>query len=172
MDTDLLPELRITLKLSAEYGTIMEFHLETLAKEYREGASLVEPYAEVFTRDGFSTQSWMWAAVMAEYSRRDLSVLDDRYPALAGITEELQKIWGGEFVAGIWKASPVAHPGWLGGVGVGEHFAGRKWEERLEGPSWSWMSHPSSVSVDPLAIADVKVLECLAELASPDGWSV
>ncbi len=62
----------------------------------------------------------MWAAVIAEYSRRDLSFLDDRYPALAGVTEELQRIWGGEFVAGFWKDSLVQHLGWAGGVGVDE----------------------------------------------------
>lgn len=167
-DTYLHPESRISSKTSPQYESLKEFHLKTLAKGYQEQVFLAEQDAKGFTQDGPSTQSRTWAAVMAEYSRRDLSVLDDRYPALAGVTEELQNIWGGEFVAGFWKASLVAHLGWVGGVGAGEQFAGRKWERRLEGPSWSWMSHPSSVSIDPLAITDVKVLGCEVELAFPD----
>jgi len=88
MDTYLHPESRLSSKVSSQYETLKDFHLERLPKEYREQASLTEQDAKGFTRDGLSTQSRMWTAVMAEYSGRDLSVLDDRYPALAVITEE------------------------------------------------------------------------------------
>jgi hypothetical protein len=168
MDTYLHPKARLSSKMSTQYEALKDFQLERLAKEYREQTSLTEQDPKGFMEDGFSTQCRMWTAVMAEYSRRDLSVLDDRYRALAGIAEELQKIWGGEYVAGFWKDSLVQHLGWIGGVGANEQFGGRKWENRLEGPSWSWMSHPSSVSIDPVAITDVKVLGCETELAFPD----
>lgn len=168
MDTYLHPQSRISCIVATEVDTLQDFHLERLAKEYREQPLLAVRDTKGFTKDGHSTRSKIWTTVMAEFSRRDLSVLDDRYPALAGITEELQKIWGGEFVAGFWKDSLVDHLSWVGGVCSDEQFAGRKWEQRLEGPSWSWMSHPSSVSIDPLATTDVKVLGCETELAFPD----
>jgi hypothetical protein len=105
---------------------------------------------------------------MAEYSRRDLSELNDHYPALAGVTKELQNVWGGEYVAGFWKDSLLEHLGWRGGVCTNEQFAGKKWEKRLQGPSWSWMSHPSSVSVNPIVITDVEILGYETELEFPD----
>src|SRR5204862_6741960 len=109
------PEPRLHSKTSSLYETLKHFHLDRMAKEYRELASLVEQDASGFTREGFGTQCRMWATMMAEYSRRDLSVLHDRYLALAGVTEELQKIWGCEYVAGFWKDSLVQHIGWVGG---------------------------------------------------------
>ena len=168
MDTYLHLELRLDSRTSTHHEILEEFHLEKLANEYREQASVTSQDAEGFMKSGFSTQCQMWATVMAEYSRRDMSLLDDRYRALAGITEELQNIWGGEYVAGFWKDSLVQHLGWVGGVGANKQFGGRKREKRLEGPSWSWMSHPSSVSIDPVAITDIKVLGCETELALPD----
>lgn len=168
MDTYLHPEPRLHSKTSSLYETLKEFHLDKIAKEYREHASFAEQDAEGFTKDGFGTQCRMWATLMAEYSRRDLSVLDDRYPALAGVTEELQKIWGGEYVAGFWRDSLVRHLGWAGGVSADERFGGKKWEKRLQGPSWSWMSYPSSISINPIAITDVEILGCETELAYPN----
>ncbi|KAJ8113101.1 hypothetical protein ONZ43_g5230 [Nemania bipapillata] len=171
MPTYLRPQTRLGSASSRSLSnTLHEFHLERLAKEYLEKPSILkEQNVEGFDLDTceFSNQCRMWAAVMTEYSRRDLAVLDDRFPALAGITEELQKIWGGEFVAGFWKDSLVQHLGWVGGVVMNEQYAGNQWERRLEGPSWSWMSHPSSVSIDPVVITDVEVLGYEVELAFP-----
>jgi len=166
METYLHPELRINSKTSLEYSMLQSFHLKSLVKEYDENAILIKEDIDGFTTRGYSRQSQIWTNLMAEYSRRDMSVIDDRYPALAGITEELQKIWGGEYLAGFWKTSVVQHLGWVGGAI--EEFGGTKWESRLEGPSWSWMSHPSSISINPVAITDVKVLDCVIELASVD----
>lgn len=165
MDTYLGPESRINSRISPFYGILQDFHLERLAKEYDGNASLTKDDIDGFTVRGYCRQSQIWTSVMAEYSRRDMSVIDDRYPALAGVTEELQKIWGGEYVAGFWKSSLVQNLGWVGGV-TNEEFGSRKWESRLEGPSWSWMSHPSSISIDPVAITDVKVLAYGTKLAS------
>jgi Heterokaryon incompatibility protein (HET) len=167
MDTYLDLELPINSKASPEYGILQNFHLERLAKEYDGNAFLTKEDIDGFTARGYSRQSQIWTSLMAEYSRRDISVINDRYPALAGVTEELQKIWDGEYAAGFWKGSLVQHLGWVGGVN-NEEFGGRKWKSRLEGPSWSWMSHPSSISIDPVAVTDVKVLGCVTELASID----
>ncbi|CAM1508024.1 Fc.00g048720.m01.CDS01 [Cosmosporella sp. VM-42] len=137
----LYPQSHLSSILGSQYSTLEEFHLETLAKKYLEQSSVLRAQdAKGFDINNgqFSTRCQVWTAVIAEYSRRDLAVLDDRYPALAGITEELQK------------------------------YAGKKWERRLGGPSWSWMSHPSSVSIDPVAVTDVEVLACETELAFPN----
>lgn len=88
--------------------------------------------------------------------------------AYGGITRELQRNWGHEYLAGFWRASPVQHLGWMGGVAADEKFGGSRWTKRLEGPSWSWLSHPSSVRIDPVAFHDVKVLCFTVELAIPD----
>lgn len=172
LPTSLQPEARLSSYISSDRNTLTEFHLETLLKSYSERSSVLKAQdAQGFdlTNSGhFSSQCRMWGAVMAEYSKRDLAVLDDRFPALAGITEELQRAWGGEFIAGFWKDSLVQHLGWVGGVVAGEQYAGKTWEERLSGPSWSWMSHPSSISIDPVAITDVEVIGYEVELAFPD----
>ncbi|KAF4627069.1 hypothetical protein G7Y89_g11087 [Cudoniella acicularis] len=147
MDTYLYPESRINSRTSREYGMVQNFHLENLAKEY-EGSFLTKEDFKGFTERGHSRQSQIWTSLMAEYSRRDISVIDDRYSALAGVTEELQKIWGGKYIAGLWENSLVQHLGWSGGVN-NEEFGGRKWESRLEGPSWSWMCYSSAKARRP-----------------------
>lgn len=167
MDTHLVPESRINSRNSNKSQILQSLHLKSLEKEYDGNPYLIGCDIDGFTAQGYSRQSQIWTSVMAEYSRRDMAVIDDRYPALAAVAEELQNIWGGEYVAGFWKVSLVQHLGWVGGVNI-EEFGGRKWESRLEGPSWSWMSHPSSISIQPVAVTDVKVLGCGIKLASVD----
>ncbi|KAE9379603.1 HET-domain-containing protein, partial [Stipitochalara longipes BDJ] len=130
---------QITLKcgLQSFRPPIDTFFGPELAKEYDGNALFVEDYMDSLAQEITSKQSQLWTSIMAEYSRRDISVIEDRYPALAGVTEELQKIWGGKFIAGFWEDYLVQHLGWVGGVN-NEEFGGRKWESRLEGPSWSW----------------------------------
>lgn len=168
LDTDLYPESRLVTMFGLRHITPFNFHLKSLEMEYRKHASVKEEDGENFFQHGFSVQCQTWAEVMVEYSRRSLSEIDDRYPALSAITEEFQKIWGGDYLAGFWRNCLVQHLGWTGGVSANERLGGKECNKRLEGPSWSWLSHPSSVSIDPVAISDLKVLSCTTDLTFSD----
>jgi hypothetical protein len=95
-------------------------------------------------------QVQIWADLINEYSGRDLSVFEDRLPALAGIAYELWKYWGDTYVAGFWKASLVQHLGWCKRGSDELHgerkiFVGMDANKRIGSPSWSWSTVPYRV---------------------------
>jgi hypothetical protein len=90
----------------------------------------------------------MWKDIISHYSGRDLSVFEDRLPALAGIASELSKycgdifMMGDNYLSGFWQETLIQHLGWRGKGRKTETgrqiFANCEPNKRIGMPMWSW----------------------------------
>jgi hypothetical protein len=87
-----------------------------------------------------SSEPWrFWAAVVKEATRRKLTYGRDKLVCLAGIAEELQKLFRSEYLAGLW-----AHDLHTGLVWHLPYESDLVMEYRA--PSWSWAAYDGPVS--------------------------
>jgi hypothetical protein len=90
-----------------------------------------------------------WMTMVRQYSILDLTLFEDRLPALSGIVKELHSIWEDQYIAGFWKSSILQQLGWYRtrsptGLMPFSHIDTSK---RIGLPSWSWKSAPFPVSM-------------------------
>jgi hypothetical protein len=90
-----------------------------------------------------------WMVIIGDYTERQLSVANDKFPAISAIAERVAKLTGDEYIAGMWKTRFFEDLLWVGlwkfpsyrerpylyldgnsDVGVGRYVA----------PTWSWAS--------------------------------
>ena len=79
-------------------------------------------------RDGLYT---LWRGLVAEFSRRKLTVSSDKLPALSGLARSFGAALGDEYVAGLWRGDLVRGLLW---VLFHDSGAPAMWRA----PSWSW----------------------------------
>ena len=110
------------------------------------------------------TQRYTWTRIIQEYSERDISLFEDRLPALAGIAAELANSWNDTYVAGFWHRTIVRHlgwyrraPTWRSGTPKGI-FESVGCTRRIGSPSWSWATVPYAVHVDDMNSPDAQLL--------------
>jgi hypothetical protein len=115
-------------------------------------------------------QSHLWPELIEEFSKRDLSIYEDRLPALAGIAHELSMYWGGTYVAGFWNEVLNEHMAWA------KHFyrpsdptfLGTDISKRIGRPSWSWSTLPHAIQFHKLDAPEARIVDCKVELTFPD----
>ncbi|KIN05151.1 hypothetical protein OIDMADRAFT_116581, partial [Oidiodendron maius Zn] len=86
-------------------------------------------------------QSNLWQGLVMEYSKRNLSYMKDRLPALAGIASELRNIWKDEYIAGFWKRTLIFDLLWYR-----PKDAVHTVNSNSCSPTWSWSTVPYPVS--------------------------
>jgi len=74
----------------------------------------------------------LWRQLVQNYTLRDLTYPDDRFPALSGVASEIQKRIDDIYIAGLWRDD--LHRGLVWEV----HRSGPAAKYRA--PSWSWAS--------------------------------
>jgi hypothetical protein len=80
-----------------------------------------------------------WTTLVSNYSRRRLTVLSDRLPALSGVAEKFQEAWGGEkYYAGLWPKHFVEFLSWRHDLQLQGESLTRP--SPCGSPSWSWAS--------------------------------
>ncbi|KAF4632651.1 hypothetical protein G7Y89_g5472 [Cudoniella acicularis] len=77
-----------------------------------------------------------WAWIQSAYSQLKLSLAEDRYRALGGIVEELQRVTGDIYIAGVWKNNIARSLAWFRSKNVVKEAAPYTPPPR---PSWSWL---------------------------------
>ena len=119
------------------------------------------------TRENYLTvtQNRIWKQIICEYSKRDLTLFDDRLPALAGIATELAKSWNDVYLAGFWKKTIIQHLGWYRSTPA-LNFEGVHCTKRIGSPSWSWVTVPYPVSITELDRTDAKLIDSGIQLVS------
>ncbi|KAL9118761.1 MAG: hypothetical protein Q9187_004690 [Circinaria calcarea] len=122
-----------------------------------------------------TTQNQIWKRIVGEYSGRDLTLFEDRLPALAGIATELAISWNDVhlvYLAGFWKKTIIQHLGWhrststLQRVGLPRNIDGVHCTKRIGSPSWSWVTVPYSVSIREPERTDAKLINSGVQLVS------
>ncbi|CZR66340.1 uncharacterized protein PAC_16241 [Phialocephala subalpina] len=117
------------------------------------------------------TQDQKWTQIIHDYSTRDLTVFDDRLPALAGIATELAKSWNDIYLAGFWKKTIIQHLGWYRNTPYRtgfprKNFKGVDCTKRTGSPSWSWVSAPYPVLINTVGDSDAKLVDSSVQLVS------
>jgi hypothetical protein len=81
----------------------------------------------------------LWRRILSAYSRCDMTLPEDKLPAIAGIASELRDIWRVDYFAGLWKPQLVRQLCWyLQRLAGYSRPIGRTSVYRA--PSWSWAS--------------------------------
>jgi hypothetical protein len=91
----------------------------------------------------------IWRNIVQNYSRRRLTVLSDRLPAIAGISKKFQDSWSDEYYAGIWRRQFIPSLTWRRKESIYGPEA-QYWSPLVEyrAPSWSWASIEGPIEVD------------------------
>jgi hypothetical protein len=87
----------------------------------------------------------MWHLLVEDYSRRKLTFLTDKLPAIAGIAHVFHSSHSGPFLAGIWGEELPIGLLWRHTCSETER-SGRRPKELETLPSWSWTSVEGPVS--------------------------
>ena len=100
----------------------------------------------------------VWDWILKHYTVRRLTYEADKLPALGGIAQEMQRIIGGKYAAGLWR--DYLHRGllWSGNASE-EREDGRRLLKRPAGstvPTWSWASVEGSVISRDIAADEEK----------------
>jgi hypothetical protein len=87
----------------------------------------------------------VWARIESAYSKRELRYPKDRYLALGGIIEEMQRVTGDTYIAGVWKSDIASSLAWFRGENVVENAAPYSSPGRLpysppNHPFWYWIT--------------------------------
>jgi len=80
-----------------------------------------------------------WPRIQTNYSRRKLGLAEDRYRALGGIVEEIQRLTGDTYIAGVWK-NIVKTLAWYDTDTAIEDAAPQVAKPPIDRPSWSWLA--------------------------------
>jgi hypothetical protein len=110
----------------------------------------------------------LWDYVAFEYSRGKLSNPDNKLPTISAIASEFYRIFGNQYLAGLWRENLTHDLLWIriGGSGPGP----QKPSYRI--PAWSWASlndrstHPHCPNINETQSTRTQVLYYSVDLAS------
>lgn len=130
-------------------------------------------YASAVSQSNVDLRLDSWAAVVAEYSRRALTVNTDRLPAISGIARDTALPEMGRYLAGIWESQLPLALLWEQRDGLLERqdTIGAR-PSVYQAPTWSWASISSSAlaTVEQSRKPVCKLLEADCILVSGDPY--
>ncbi len=99
-----------------------------------------------------------WYSLVNDYTRRKLTIPSDKLPGIAGIAQEMERLTGDVYLAGLWKSSLLHDLMW-------SLHASTKYRHSSvwRAPSWSWVSVNNAVRysrIDAEAIPLARVIRC------------
>ena len=139
---------------------------------YRQKSELLSRFAWRGALSSRKRQSLrqLWNRILSEYSGRRLSDLDDKLPAFSAIASEFHRLWGGQYLAGLWDTQLVHDMQWYAADRC--HDRDRYKLPVQAVPSWSW----ASIRDAPIICHNtsefskqsprVRVLKCWVDLVS------
>lgn len=91
--------------------------------------------------DRCDVKTWYW--LIEDYTARNLTIAQDKLPALSGLAQEFQRKTGFSYVAGLWKEDLFRGLTWE--MSRAEGAVVRRKPTVYCGPSWSWCSTDGDV---------------------------
>lgn len=128
-------------------------------------------------RDRISTCLEFWGKVVEAYSRRDLSWMKDKLPALSGVAHAFSRILNKENLAATRDSPPVRYLAGLWDTDIHRQLCWRAGDssedgnaEQYRAPTWSWASFEGRVYTDLPNMNDfipqAEILESVCVLAN------
>ncbi|KFY47029.1 hypothetical protein V494_00204 [Pseudogymnoascus sp. VKM F-4513 (FW-928)] len=90
-------------------------------------------------RDLYST----WYSILEQYSRRNLTVASDKFPALSGVAAQFAQLTGDQYIAGLWERDLKVGLLWR----CEEPKHSRRPQD-FRAPTWSWAALDGEISLD------------------------
>ncbi|RDL41046.1 uncharacterized protein BP5553_01025 [Venustampulla echinocandica] len=121
----------------------------------------------------FDTAHFMeWTSLVANYSRRRLTVAADRLPAISGIARYFAQAYMDEYFAGLWKRQFIEFLTWRRSSRVQPENFSRP--ASYLAPSWSWASIEGPIEfqfqngpvLKPPKVPGAKLISCTVETVS------
>ncbi|KAF2792568.1 hypothetical protein K505DRAFT_221470, partial [Melanomma pulvis-pyrius CBS 109.77] len=110
--------------------------------------------------------SYLWAGIVAMYSKCELTYGTDKLVALSGVAKLMEQALDDEYCAGLWKSHLITELSWTGPSGI-MNLPLRPSPYRA--PSWSWASIDGYISVGDSYNKDpYKYLEALIDIIDCD----
>jgi len=117
-------------------------------------------------------RSRIWDLIIHEYCNKDITFFNDRLPALAGVVAELATSWNDVYLAGYWYSTIVRHIGWwrrrarLRNNVPTKIFKDIDRTKRIGSPSWSWITVPFGIAIEPMRYSNAKLVSSGVDLKS------
>lgn len=90
------------------------------------------------------TMYHQWREIVREYTKRNLTNIEDTLPALSGLAEQFARATGDQYVAGLWKGDLVRCLAWHrirpDRSQLNDHPTNRAKLGKYIAPSWTWAS--------------------------------
>jgi hypothetical protein len=136
----------------AEDGTVMENSYEVKRSLQLKVGGAPLPWKLVMRR---------WHIVVTEYTKRDLSHLSDKLPAMSGLADLVHRETGAQYLAGLWMEDMPYCLLWS--VAHSQDYPTRR-AATWRAPSWSWVSIDGRIDSQGYR-ADTMLLEDVWDLA-------
>ncbi|KFX98256.1 hypothetical protein V490_02406 [Pseudogymnoascus sp. VKM F-3557] len=111
-----------------------------------------------------------WYSILAQYSKRNLSVASDKLPALSGVAAQFARMTGDRYVHGLWERDLLYGLLWR----CKEPKSSRRPRE-YRAPTWSWAALDADIDLGssfkdavPGTLHDAEVIEWDVRLAGRD----
>ncbi|KAF2117925.1 heterokaryon incompatibility protein-domain-containing protein [Lophiotrema nucula] len=83
-----------------------------------------------------------WQRIVEQYSQRDLTVANDKLPAISGIAHKIKDATGSSYLAGLWKENLASDLLWSSSALVTQVYA----SDTYRAPTFSWSSLDTAVT--------------------------
>ncbi|KAI8934174.1 hypothetical protein NX059_008924 [Plenodomus lindquistii] len=103
-----------------------------------------------------------WQRVVEQYSTRDLTVANDKLPALSGIASKIKNATHSDYLAGLWKGNLAQDMLWHTSKSGTNGFALDTWRA----PSWSWASLDAAVAYTTFDDAEIDMFSPMIDLGA------
>ena len=92
----------------------------------------------------------VWSPIVTSYSKGALTKFSDKCLAISGIADEAQSLYGGTYIAGLWRENFVAQLVWYINPSRDDvpTVASYKRPTTYVAPSWSWLSVDGPISLE------------------------
>ena len=94
-----------------------------------------------------------WKDMTEGYSRRRLSMMPDKFPAVSDLASEFAYVVDDEYIGGLWRKDLCRGLSWRGSETMTRHLKGvtqqaSQLQVSNDGPSWSWAKMTIPISYD------------------------
>lgn len=115
-----------------------------LRKPYPTTPALIPKAVAKTSRDRWEVWS-AWQRVVEQYSARELTVGNDKLPALSGVATKIKEATGSSYIAGVWKDNLASDLLWSVSANTVSN-ANSAASDTYRAPSFSWASLDSEIS--------------------------
>lgn len=142
-------------------------HMAKLSGVFRGKDGIFKKATDSEPADGIREGNYQrWRRIVEDYTKRELTVEDDKLPALSSIAAEYHDATGDTYVAGLWLSRLIYDLTWsvkIYNLDLHNWLTSRPRQWRC--PSWSWMSmdgalEPQTAHDNTKAQALAKVISC------------